>query len=157
MPSLSLPPRERSAVIRDSFFVLPASFDRTIRVLLSVDGDRGFSDRDTLTLFVPRIVATGVEDAPQADGFDIEALYPNPLRGGTAMLNVRVRSFAPYRWEVVDLLGRSVRRSSVAVQPSHGKAGGVLRIDCADLPQGRYLLRVLSAEGAQTRGFVILN
>ncbi len=155
LPGVTLAARERSPVVRDSFFVLPASFDRTIRVLLTVDGgNRGLSDRDTLSLFVPRITTTDAQDAPHAGAFGIEALYPNPLRAGSSVrLHLRVRSASPFRWDIIDLLGRSIRSAHHA----RPVAGEIIRIDAGGLRQGRYLLRVSGADGIRTRGFVVLD
>lgn len=155
IPGITLAARERSAVMRDSFFVLPAAFDRTIRVLLTVDGgNRGLSDRDTLSLFVPRITTTGAGDVPGAKRFGIEAMYPNPVHAGSAAwLHVQVRSVAPFRWDIIDLLGRSVRGAYKA----HPASGEVMRIDVGGLRQGRYLLRVSGTDGIRIKGFVILN
>ena len=155
IPGITLAARERSATVRDSFFVLPASFDRTIRVLLTVDGgNRGLFDRDTLSLFVPRIATTDAEDVDRPVGFGIEAMYPNPVRAGTsAGLYVRVRTTGSFRWEILDLLGRSVR----SAYHSRPAAGEVIRIDVGGLQLGRYLLRVSGADGIRIKSFVILK
>ena len=61
--------RERSPMQRDSFFVLPADFDRSITVTLTVESEHGAGARREFTLFVPRITTSAAGDVAAPAGF----------------------------------------------------------------------------------------
>jgi hypothetical protein len=152
-PGLSLDPQERSMVLRDSFFVLPAMFDRTITVRIHAAGNRGMEDSTTLSLFVPRVITTQADRLAFPERFAIEAVYPNPVLSGSTTLHARIRGERMIRYEIVDILGRVLRKAHHAM----ASGSGLLRIDIGGLQQGRYVLRVISAEGARSRAFVVLR
>ncbi|MDT8323731.1 MAG: T9SS type A sorting domain-containing protein, partial [Bacteroidota bacterium] len=154
-PAIDLNPYATSPVVRDSFFVFPATYDRVIRVYLQVESSRGLGDSTRVDIFVPRVTTTAVGTVPVPSGLALTGLYPNPVSlRGAAYLNAAVRSSTPYRWAVYDLLGR-LCASSVALPPSDGSR--FARIPLHALSQGNYLLRVMTAEEQITARFMILD
>ncbi len=155
IPAVTLGAHQKTDVLKDSFFVFPAQIDRTIRVRISIEGSRGLGDSQEFLLFVPRIISTAAENVDAPADFAIQALYPNPVSsrlGG--MLTFRIRSKAAFQWDITDVLGRRVRRSTMEDEAP----GSVLRNVTLDgLPQGSYLLRVQSGKKILTRSFLILE
>ena len=154
-PAIDLSAHETSAVLRDSLFVFPASYDRVIRVFVQTESSRGLGDSTWKDIFVPKITATSTAQLPIAEGLSIGELHPNPWSAGTApVLHVTVRSGSPFRMEVYDLLGR-LRHASALLAPAPSTR--VERIPVNDLPQGGYLLRVRSGDEVRTQRFIVLR
>ncbi len=148
-------PRDRSSVLRDSFFVLPASFDRTVQVDVSIESDRGLIDSRRMNMFVPRIVTSAAEELPAVSKFRLHGLYPNPLRSGARQqLHVEMEGTGTLRAEIYDRLGRSVWKTEEISAPG-GRGSITLRPPA--LIEGMYLLRIESGGMQSTRPFVVLR
>ncbi|MFZ1731354.1 MAG: T9SS type A sorting domain-containing protein [Bacteroidota bacterium] len=145
---------DRSAALRDSFFVLPATYDRTISVTISIESNRGVSDSRQYDLFVPRITTSAVSDVPDAAEFRLHGLYPNPLRSGSSQLQLDVESASALRIEIYDRLGRSLW-SGAEISAQGGRRNVALQIP--NLENGLYLLRISSGGSQQMRPFVVLR
>lgn len=153
--NLSFGPHDRSAALRDSFFVLPASYDRTVHVTFRIESDRGLRDSREFDMFVPRITTNAAEGVPALADFRLHGLYPNPLRQAAGQfLHIDVEGHGVYRAEVFDRLGRRVwteaeinlqgRRTSVALQLPR-------------LTEGLYMVRIAGGGKQKTMPFVILR
>ncbi|MFA6232818.1 MAG: T9SS type A sorting domain-containing protein [Bacteroidota bacterium] len=144
----------RSAALRDSFFVLPATYDRTIQVTISIESDRGISDRKQYDVFVPRISTNAVEGAPDIADFRLHGLYPNPLRAGSGQLHLDVESNGSLRIEIFDRLGRIIW-TAAEISAQSGRRSVSLRIPI--LENGMYMLRIRSGGSQRMRPFVVLH
>jgi hypothetical protein len=154
-PALALSPYAKSATLKDSFFVLPATFDRAVKVRLHIEGSRGLGDSASYSMFVPRIISTSTDGLELPAGFAIQALYPNPVSRHTGgVLSFQVRSERPFRWEIVDMLGRRVR---YAFEEDPAPIGIHREISLVDLRQGGYVLRVHSGGQILTRSIIVLE
>lgn len=144
--------RERSPVLRDSFFVLPASIDRSVTVRIRIENAQGSEDMQEFSVFIPRI-ATNAADAPPSPAvFRVHGLYPNPLAAGSR-LQLDVEHLGVLRLEVVDRLGRMLWRSEAADLNGMRRQ---LPLDLPTLRQGLYYLRVQDGGARTTLPFVVL-
>jgi hypothetical protein len=154
-PAIDLNPHARSVVVRDSFFVFPAAYDRVIRVYVQIQSSRGLGDSTWQDIFVPKVSTTAVAVVPRAEQAAILGVYPNPVTTGRSdVLHAAVRSPAAFRWEVYDMLGRRLT-ASAALAPAVDMR--VERIPLNGLPEGNYLLRILNATSQVATRFVILK
>jgi hypothetical protein len=151
---LLISPFDRSPALRDSFFVLPATYDRTIQVTISIESDLGVSDSKRYDIFVPRITTSAVDETTEVTEFRLHGLYPNPLRGGGGQLHLDVESMSALRIELCDRLGRIVW-TAAEISPRSGRRSVALRIPA--LVDGLYLLRISSGSSQQIRPFVVLR
>jgi hypothetical protein len=148
-------PGDRSSVLRDSFFVLPASLDRIVQVTVSVESDRGLIDSETMDMFVPRIGTNAAGDSPTALRFTLHGLYPNPLRAGVRQpLRIDVEGNGSLRAEIYDRLGRFIWRDEDIDAPG---ARGSVALWIPPLSEGMYLLRIESGGMQTARPFVVLR
>jgi hypothetical protein len=154
-PAIDLNPQATSPVVRDSFFVFPATYDRVLRVYVQVESSRGLGDSTWQDIFVPRVTTTSVAASASPSALALVGPYPNPVsRIGTGVVHATVRSHANFRWEVYDMLGR-LRASSETLPPSDGRR--VVRIPLRGMAQGSYLLRIVTAEAQVSTRFVIFD
>ncbi|MDX9760018.1 MAG: T9SS type A sorting domain-containing protein [Bacteroidota bacterium] len=142
---------ERSAVQRDSFFVLPASYDRTITVTLTATSIHGFGDTREFSLFVPHIATSGVNDGTDGISLRILGIYPNPAPAGAA-LHVEVTQRGAVEMEIHDVLGRVVWTSR-RFDPWTGQR--TITVQPPRLPDGMYFLRVLDGSSQRTQPLLI--
>jgi hypothetical protein len=145
--------RERSPMLGDSFFVLPADFDRSITVTVTAGSIHGMGGRQEFTLFVPRISISAAGDVAAPTGFRVHALYPNPLAAGRPLL-VDVEAVGEVIAVVYDHLGRELWKSAT-METWQGRRTLALQIPA--LGQGSYLLRLRSGDAQLMQPFVILR
>ncbi|MBE0644451.1 MAG: hypothetical protein IH600_10265 [Bacteroidetes bacterium] len=147
--------RDRSPALRDSFFVLPASYDRTVRVTISIESDRGLRDSREFEMFVPRIATNAVGDAPASADFRVQDLYPNPLRQSAGQqLHVVIEGHGALRAEVYDCLGRRLWTAE-GIDVAGGRSDVALRLP--RLVEGFYWLRIVGGAAQETRPFVLMR
>lgn len=146
---------DRSVVLRDSFFVLPAAYDRTIQVTITIESDRGVGDSRQQDVFIPRITTSVAGDAPHAAGFRIHGIYPNPLHAGSSILHVDMESQAgALRLEIFDRLGRTVW-SADDLHKQDGRQR--LSVQLPNLENGLYLMRISGHGAQQSRPIIVLR
>jgi len=95
---------------------------------------------------------TSSEPTVVPGAFTLEALYPNPLRSGSAQVEFTMEQVLPVELIIYDSLGREVRASTLGVRPE-GSHTVTLGVD--GLPSGLYFVRVVTPEGLVTRPFTI--
>ncbi|MBR9975563.1 MAG: T9SS type A sorting domain-containing protein, partial [Bacteroidetes bacterium] len=140
-------------VLRDSFFVLPASFDRTLSVRIGIESEGGFGDSESFDVFVPKIATSAAGDVPAPAAFRLVGLHPNPVAPGQPLL-VDVESRGSLRLEVFDALGRECWHTWTP----EGRSGRQrLSLRLPMLREGLYHLRVHDGDMMQTRRFVVLR
>lgn len=145
--------RERSPVLRDSFFVLPASFDRTITVRIGIESGQGNGDSRSFELFVPKISTSPAGPLPSPTAFRVHGLYPNPVLPGQ-QLHLDLEHRDAVRLTVYDALGRECWHAWT------GNAGSGRQRVAMHLPllrEGLYFLRAQDGVMMQTLRFVVLR
>ena len=145
--------RERSPVQRDSFFVLPASFDRTITVRIDIENAQGIDDSRSFDLFIPRIATSAAEDLPSPLAFRVHGLYPNPALPGQPV-NIDLESRGTLRLVVYDALGRECWQE-VRTDIASGRRTHALRLP--PLREGWYSLHLFGQGEMRTRRFLVLR
>ena len=154
-PAIDLNPRVTSPVVRDSFFVFPATYDRVLRVYVQVESSRGLGDSTWQDIFVPRVTTTSVAASASPSALTLDGPYPNPVSVTSAgVVHAAVRSPGYFRWEVYDMLGR-LRASSESLPPSVERR--VVRVPLQGLSQGSYLLRIVTADAQASTRFMIFD
>ncbi|MCB2204706.1 T9SS type A sorting domain-containing protein [bacterium] len=154
-PALALNPQAFSPVMRDSFFVFPATYDRVLRVSILVENNRGLVDSIAQEIFVPRVTSTSADSPPVAGALALKALYPNPLSlNGARVLHATLTSREYFQWEIYDLLGRRFL-ASPALPPAPRET--TLRVPLQNLPAGTYVFRLTTPSRQVSSCFVILD
>lgn len=142
---------DRSPVLRDSFFVLPASYDRTITITITATSTHGIRDARQFTMFVPHIATSGVEDGYPEASIRLLGVYPNPA-SSAAPLHVEVVQTGTMEMELHDALGRVVWKSS-RFDAWTGRQTITLRPPRLD--DGLYFLRVFDGSGQRVKPLLI--
>ncbi len=109
------------------------------------------------TRFVLRLTpsgATGAESAGlTASAFEVSPVWPNPTRGTSARVVVRVGTPQAVRAEVYDALGRSV----AVVFDGQVAASEEVMLPVGSLASGAYVVRLVGAGLSETRRFTVVR
>jgi Secretion system C-terminal sorting domain len=138
--------------------------DETISGALSdlLEADRDFNEgrnlgdiRSVFSLrgIFPDVTGVRTETRPDRDDAFRIGVYPNPA-SSTFTIEIENGSREPALIYVFDITGREVLRKSISAPST---ASGRILLDVAALPDGLYLIRVLSGRESRTRPLVLTH
>lgn len=86
---------------------------------------------------------------PEASGFAILSVSPNPAGAGVASVRLRLGAAGPVRVSIIDALGREVAAAAASAGAS------TVAVDTSALPAGVYVVRVGSGRDTATARLVV--